>query len=91
LAAEEPLNHEGDGRFNATLHVHTADAATSQPLVEGVLGDHAKRWELVGIRRADGGRATLEYLVRVRKSARGELLGALHGRGAPAVTGVELR
>ena len=80
-----------NGRFNTTLRVHTLDPGASQPVVEGVLVERAKRWELVGIMPADGNRFTLKYLLRLRKDARGELLGLLRERGAPQVVGVEFR
>jgi hypothetical protein len=79
------------GRFNTTLRVHTLDPTTTQPLVEQVLAESAKRWELVGITPTDNGRFTLKYLLRLRKDGRGELLGALRDRGTPQVVGVEFR
>jgi hypothetical protein len=79
------------GRFNTTLRVHTLDPTATQPLVEQVLGESAKRWELVGITPVEGGRFTLKYLLRLRKDGRGELLAALRDRGTPKVVGVEFR
>jgi hypothetical protein len=39
----------------------------------------------------DGSRYTLQYLARLRRDARGELLDAVRGRGAPQVVGMEFR
>ncbi len=80
-----------DGQFNARIRVHTMDARASQPVVEGILNEQAKRWELVGVMPDDAGRVTLKYLLRLRKRARGELLTAVRERGAPQVVGVEFR
>lgn len=80
-----------EGRFNTTLRVHTLQPATTQPIVEQVLAESAKRWELVGITPGDNGRFTLKYLLRLRKDARSELLTVLRDRGTPQVVGVEFR
>jgi hypothetical protein len=80
-----------EGRFNTSLRVHTLEPGKTQPLVEQVLGERAKRWELVGIMPADGGRYTLKYLLRLRKDARSDLLHTLRDRGTPQVVGVEFR
>src|SRR5205823_1409260 len=56
------------------LRVHTVDPAASQPIVERILGEQARRWALVGIMRGDGGdNVTLKYEVRLPKQARGPL------------------
>jgi hypothetical protein len=80
-----------EGRFNTTLRVHTMDLGATQSVVEQILGELAKRWELVGILPGEGGRSTLKYLIRLRKEARGELLNAVRQRGTPQVVGVEFR
>jgi Domain of unknown function (DUF4956) len=80
-----------EGRFNTTLRVHTVDLGATQPIVEQILGEQVKRWQLVGVLTGDGGRSTLKYLVRLRKDARGELLNAVRQHGTPQVVGVEFR
>jgi hypothetical protein len=79
------------GRYNATLKVHTLDCIATQPLVERLLGEHAKRWELAGVTPGEGGRTTLRYLVRIRHHTRSDLLHAVRERGMPQVVGVEFR
>ena len=80
-----------EARANTTLRVHTVDQGASQPLVERVLGECAKRWELAGLMPASDGRFTLDYVIRLRKDARAELVGALRERGAPQIVGIEFR
>ncbi|HJR62534.1 MAG TPA: DUF4956 domain-containing protein [Gemmatimonadaceae bacterium] len=80
-----------EGRFNGSLRVHTLDPTASQPVVERLLSERAKRWELVGILPGDGGRFTLKYLVKLRKSDRGEVLSLLRQQGTPHMVGVEFR
>jgi hypothetical protein len=79
------------GRFNATLKVHTLDCAATLPVLERLLGEHAKRWELLGVTPGEGGRSTLRYRVRLRHHARSELLHAVRAQGTPQVVGVEYR
>ena len=79
------------GRYNATLKVHTTDCNATQAVVEGLLGEHAKRWELAGVTPGEGGRTTLRYLIRVRHHERSDLLHAVRNRGMPQVVGVEFR
>jgi hypothetical protein len=80
-----------EARANTTLRVHTVDPGASQPLVESVLGECAKRWELAGLMPGSDGRFTLDYVIRLRKDARAELVGALRERGAPQIVGIEFR
>lgn len=61
----------------------------SQSVVEAVLGESAKRWELAGLMPTDDGRFTLDYLIRLRKDGRPGFLNTLRERGAPHVVGVE--
>jgi hypothetical protein len=81
----------GAERPAPTLRVHTMDPATSQPLVERLLGEHARRWSLEGIMPGDGERVTLRYRVRLPKEARGSLLNAVRRQGSPQIVGVEFR
>ena len=82
---------DGTARAAPTLRVHTMDPVASQPVVERILGEHARRWTLVGIMSGDGERVTLRYEVRLRKEARGSLLNAVRRQGSPQIVGVELR
>jgi hypothetical protein len=73
------------------LRVHTVDPGVSQSVVEAVLGECAKRWELAGLMPAEGGRFTLDYVIRLRRDGRPGFLNTLRERGAPHVVGVEFR
>jgi hypothetical protein len=79
------------GRFNTRLRVHTLDPDASQRVVGQILDGQTKRWELVGVTPAEGGRYTLKYLLRLRRDARGDLLNAVREQGAPQVVGMEFR
>jgi hypothetical protein len=79
------------GRFNTTLRVHTSDSAVAQPVVEQILGERSRRWELVGVMPGADERVVLKYLVQVRTGARGELLNAVRARGAAQVVGAEFK
>ncbi|MBV6522828.1 MAG: hypothetical protein MNPFHGCM_02978 [Gemmatimonadaceae bacterium] len=78
----------GPKRFNATLRVHSVSGDATRPVVEELLGIHAKRWVLSGFVPGDGDTLKLTYRVRVGHGARAALLDAV--RAAPSVTGVEL-
>ena len=78
--------------LNAALRVHASDVSAAQSMVEGVLEDAAKRWELTGVTPGEHGFSTLDYVVRLRRqTARGELLNDLRTRGRPHVVGAEYR
>lgn len=76
-------------RFNSSLRIHTMVPEQSRPVIEEVLSARAMRWELTGIVPADRGSFTLKYKLRLRRSARAELLDAI--RATPRTDGVELR
>jgi hypothetical protein len=78
-----------EARFNASLHVHTMAPDQARPQIEELLRSRARRWELTGIVPDDGGAFTLKYKLRLRRSARGELLDA--ARATSQTVGVELR
>lgn len=78
--------------FNAALRVHASDVAGAQPMVEAVLQDAAKQWELTGVTPGEHGFSTLDYVVRLRRQTeRGALLNDLRKRGTPHVVGAEYR
>ena len=79
-------------RFNGVLLVHATQLEAAQRAAEAALDDHAKRWKLAEILRATGGRATLEYLIRLKDdSLAATLLDALKTRGAPHVVAAEFK
>jgi hypothetical protein len=83
-AAVDPLN--------AVLRVHAASVEPAQAVVERLLAEVAKQWELTGITRGDQGQSQLDYVVRLRpRTRRGDLLQDLRDRGEPHVTGAEFR
>jgi hypothetical protein len=74
------------------LRVYTSNVAAAQPLVEALLRDSARRWELTGITPAENGVSRLDYAVRLRQRIeRGGLLNDLRIRGAPHIVGAEYR
>lgn len=74
------------------LRVHTNDVAAAQPIVEALLNDAARRWELTGITPSRTGLSQLDYAVRLRQRAeRGALLNDLRTQGAPHIVGAEFR
>lgn len=78
--------------LNAALRVHASNVAGAQPMVEAVLEDAAKQWELTGVTPGEHGFSTLDYVVRLRqKTGRGALLNDLRNRGTPHVVGAEYR
>lgn len=85
--AARPTDH-----LNAALRVHASDVAGAQPMVEAVLADATKQWELTGVTPGEHGFSTLDYVVRLRqKTERGVLLNDLRTRGTPHVVGAEYR
>ncbi len=63
LRAEK--NQKKKNRLNAILIVHTEQLVGAQALVEGILAQMARRWELAEILPSSGATAVLEYLVRL--------------------------
>jgi hypothetical protein len=78
--------------LNAMLRVHAVTVEPAQVIVERLLSDVAKEWELTGVTLGDQGQSQLDYVVRLRpRTRRGELLRDLRDRGGPNVTGAEFR
>jgi hypothetical protein len=74
------------------LRVHAVTVEPAQVIVERLLSDVAKEWELTGVTLGDQGQSQLDYVVRLRsRTRRGELLRDLRDRGGPNVTGAEFR
>jgi len=66
--------------------------AMAQESVEATLHEHARSWKLVQRAPADGGRALLTYLVRLKKkTASAALIGAIAQRAAPYVAIADFR
>jgi hypothetical protein len=81
-----------EDRCNAMLLVHTAEPADAQRAVEEVLQVQARRWQLAEILSAEGGRSTLEYLLRLKDECpAAAFLQTLKSRGAPPIDAAEYR
>lgn len=76
------------GHVNASLQVFTTATEETRPLVEKVLDTRTHRWKFVGVVPAPDGMSILKYRVRVRLSARTELLDAV--RAVARAAGAEL-
>jgi uncharacterized protein DUF4956 len=78
--------------LNAVLRVHATSVEPAQEVVERLLADVAKQWELTGVTLGERGESQLDYVVRLRtRTRRGDVLRDLRDRGEPHVTGVEFR
>ncbi len=77
-------------RFTDLVLVHAAVLQPAQRLIEEVLAAMADRWELAEIQPGEGGRATLQYLVRLGgEISPTALLERVKERGAEHVVAVE--
>lgn len=76
------------GHVNGSLQIFTTAPDETRPLVERILDAQTHRWKFVGIVPAADGLTTLKYRVRVRLSARTELLDAV--RAVSRAVGAEL-
>jgi hypothetical protein len=78
--------------LDTVLRVHTTQPDQAQKGVEEVLATQVKDWKFAGAIREIGGKATLEYRVRLRKSIPAAALsGELRSRLGAQVTDVETR
>jgi hypothetical protein len=78
--------------LNTVLRVHTTQADQAQRGIEAILATQVKEWKFAGAVRETGGKATLEYRVRLRKSIpAAALTGELRARLGAQVTDVETR
>ncbi len=79
-------------KFNGVVLVHADRLEPAQRAIEAVLEQQVKRWKLAEIQPGDGGRATLEYLIRLGDDRLpAALLEELKSRGAPHVVAAEYR
>ena len=76
-------------RYNGVLKVMVTDEAAGRAAVEPVLEELTKRFHLDGIDRAEGRPLSLYYLVRVRKKAADDVVGAILGFGGETIQGAE--
>ena len=74
------------------LRLGTPQPDTAQAAVEAILGSQVKEWKFAGVTRDPGGKATLEYRVRLRKSVPVKALThELRSRLGPQLTSVEAK
>ncbi len=84
------LEHDGDMRTDGILLVHSPAPDMARLTVQEALGDTARDWRLVNVRREDGRPAVLEYLVRLKDEiTAAELVGALDERWSAQVLAAE--
>jgi hypothetical protein len=84
------LEHDGDMRTDGILLVHSVAPDLARLTVQEALGDTARDWRLVDVRRDDGRPAALEYLVRLKPEITpAELVGALDERWSAQVSAAE--
>ena len=84
------LEHEGDMRTDGILLVHSVAPDLARLTVQEALGDTARDWRLVDVRRDDGRPPVLEYLVRLKPEVTpAELVGALDERWSAQVSAAE--
>ena len=84
------LEHDGDMRTDGILLVHSGAPDLARLTVQEALGDTARDWRLVDVRRQDGRPAVLEYLVRLKTDITpAELVGALDERWSAQVSAAE--
>jgi Domain of unknown function (DUF4956) len=78
--------------LDTVLRVRTNQADQAQRGVEAILATQVKEWKFAGAIRDTGGKATLEYRVRLRKSIpAAALTGELRARLGAQITDVETR
>lgn len=78
--------------LDTVLRVHTTQPDQVQRGIEEILATQVKDWKFAGAIREIGGKATLEYRVRLRKSIPAAALGGeLRSRLGAQVTDVETR
>lgn len=90
LRAEK--NQKKKNRLNAILIVHAEQLVGAQALVDGILAQMAKRWELAEILPSSGATSVLEYLVRLQSGeSPARLLELLQGAPGKQVLAAEYR
>ncbi|HST61934.1 MAG TPA: DUF4956 domain-containing protein [Longimicrobium sp.] len=84
------LEHAAEIRTDGILLVHSDAPDIARQTVQEALTDMASDWQLVDVVRREEGPSTLEYLVRLKKSASApELVGALDERWGEQVAAAE--
>jgi sRNA-binding regulator protein Hfq len=84
------LDHAAEVRTDGILLVHSDAPDVARQTVQEALADMASDWQLVDVVRREEGPSTLEYLVRLKKSASApELVGALDERWGEQVAAAE--
>jgi hypothetical protein len=84
------LDHDDDIRTDGILLVHSPAPELARNTVQEALGDTARDWRLVDVRRQEGRPAVLEYLVRLKPEITpAELVGALDERWSAQVSAAE--
>ena len=84
------LDHDDDIRTDGILLVHSSAPDLARNTVQEALGDTARDWRLVDVRREEGRPAVLEYLVRLKAEITpAELVGALDERWSAQVSAAE--
>jgi hypothetical protein len=84
------LDHAAEARTDGILLVHSEAPDVARETVQEALADMASDWQLVDVVRRDEEPSTLEYLVRLKKSASApELIGALDERWGEQVAAAE--
>jgi hypothetical protein len=84
------LEHGDDIRTDGILLVHSPAPELARNTVQEALGDTARDWRLIDVRREDGRPAVLEYLVRLKGDITpAELVGALDERWSAQVAAAE--
>jgi hypothetical protein len=76
-------------RYNAVLKVTTDNVPAARESVEQVLGNLTKRFRFDGADTPEGKPASLWYLVRLKKSAADEVVGAVLAHAGEVVQGAE--
>lgn len=90
LRAEK--NHKKKNRLNGLLIVHAEQLVGAQALVDEILAQMARRWELAEILPASGATSVLEYLVRMkREESPARLLELLQAAPGKQVLAAEYR
>lgn len=84
------LDHSTEIRTEGILLVHSTTPDLARHTVQEALADMARDWQLVDVVQREDGLFTLEYLVRLKKTASApELVGALDERWGAQVEAAE--
>jgi len=88
--AEQPGAPKTPKPLDTVVKIRTTSQAQAQPVLESLLTAQVKEWKFVGAARDNGGVATLEYRLRLRKSVPLEsLVQQIRARLGPQIADVE--